>query len=214
MTHAQPRSPATLREVLYEFAMAREVPDAELLDEFARQHPQYADTLTDFAVELVVDSLRSEAVELAVETQRTSPAVSRAMSRFHDALHGAKARAAAAAERVQQPALDNPFARYGRNEFRQLVRDLRVNSIFACKLRDGLIDPRTMSRGFVAHLAEAMKVRAEEMAAYLNSLRPSVQAGQFCKSDEKPQAGGQQTFEEAVKSSGLTDEQQRFLLGL
>lgn len=215
MTHVQPKSAVALREVLYQFAMAKEVPDVDLLDEFVRQYPQYAEALTNFAVELVVESLddgRAKAVAAPIEL---SPAVSRAMSKFHNALYNVKTRAAASArERAVQPTVENPFARYQRNDFRQLVKDLRVNSIFACKLRDGLIDVTTMKRGFIEHLARAMKEPVDSMVAFLNSLRPSVPAGQFCKADDKPQASGQQTFEEAVKSSSLTEEQQRFLLSL
>ena len=50
------RSPVPLRDILYEFSIAKDVPDAELLDEFTRRYPEYADALTEFAVELLVDT--------------------------------------------------------------------------------------------------------------------------------------------------------------
>lgn len=215
MTHAQARSPVTLREVLYQFAMAKDIPDVELLDEFVRQHPEYAEALTNFAVELVVESLAESKTRAAVIPAELSPAVSRAMSKFQNALHRVKTRGSATArERVPATVVENPLARYQRVEFRRFVKDLRANSIFACRLRDGLIDAKTMTRGFIEHLARAMKDSAEAAAAFVESLTPSVPAGQFCKADDKPQASGQQTFEQAVKSSDLTEEQQRFLLSL
>jgi hypothetical protein len=39
-------------------------------------------------------------------------------------------------------------------------------------------------------------------------------ARQFFKAESKPSAGGQQTFEEAVRSCGLTEAQQQALLEL
>jgi hypothetical protein len=195
--------------------MAKEVPDVDLLDEFVRQHPQYADVLTNFAVELVVESRRVFEAKAPVVPVELSPAVSRAMSKFHNALYGVKSRATTtAADRVNRATVDNPIAKYQRTEFRQFVKDLQANPIFACRLRDGLIDAATMTRGFIEHLARAMKEPVESVAEFLDSLTPTVPAGQFCKADDKPQAGGRQTFEEAVKSSSLTEEQQRFLLSL
>ena len=51
MTRVQTRSELPLREVLYQFAMMQDVPDVELLDEFVRQYPEYAESLTNFAGE-------------------------------------------------------------------------------------------------------------------------------------------------------------------
>ena len=46
---SQSRSAATLRDALYELSLARQVPDATLLDEFVRRYPEHAEDLTDFA---------------------------------------------------------------------------------------------------------------------------------------------------------------------
>jgi hypothetical protein len=45
------------RDVMYAMSLAKAVPDAELLDEFARRYPQHAVALTEFAIELAIDSL-------------------------------------------------------------------------------------------------------------------------------------------------------------
>lgn len=42
-------------DVLYEFALAMEKPNAGTLDDFVRRYPQHADALKDFAVELALD---------------------------------------------------------------------------------------------------------------------------------------------------------------
>ncbi len=48
------RSPTPLRDVLYELSLAKDLPDAELLDEFIRRYPEHARALTEFAIELVI----------------------------------------------------------------------------------------------------------------------------------------------------------------
>ena len=213
MSSASSRSSESLRDVLYEFSLAKEVPDPELLDDFVRRYPEHALALTDFAVELVVDSLRPEALEEATDTSRVSPAVSRAMSKFQNALHGLQARKATPV--VQRSAsVENPFARYDPKGFRQLAQDLHANSLFTCKLRDRGIKPTTMTDGFQRFVAEKMEIPHEIVLAYFAASAPTIPLGQHHKADQKPEAGGQQSFEDAVRTSALTEEQQRFLLSL
>jgi hypothetical protein len=79
-------TPAALRDVLYELSLAKEVPDADVLDEFVRRYPEHAESLTEFAILLVVNSVSGEeSTEVAVDTSLVSPAVSRAMSKFQNA---------------------------------------------------------------------------------------------------------------------------------
>jgi hypothetical protein len=216
MTQTMPRKPTPLRDVLYEFALAREVPDADLLEEFTRDYPEHAEALTEFAIELAGESLRSTPEVLAVDTTRVSPAVSRAMSRFHNALHGVRARKAEAAARnaAEMAPVENPFKKYDQRGFRALAADVNVNTLFLCKLRDRQIAPGTIPAAFVRLLAEKMQESVERLAAFLNSQSAVLHAGQFYKAEQKPEAGAQQSFEEAVRTSHLTEEQKRFLLGL
>jgi hypothetical protein len=44
--------------------------------------------------------------------------------------------------------------------------------------------------------------------------RPGGQTSQFYKAEQKPTTVAQQSFEEAVRSSELTDEQQRHLMNM
>jgi len=39
----------SLRDAMYAMSLAKAVPDAELLDEFARRYPNHANALTEFA---------------------------------------------------------------------------------------------------------------------------------------------------------------------
>jgi hypothetical protein len=212
MTDTLYRSPVPLRDILYEFSIAKDVPDAELLDEFTRRYPEYATTLTEFAIEIVQESVNADqTAEPAVDTTTVSPAVSRAMSKFQNALYARRSAEAATAEHAV--AAENPFAALNREAFRALARDLNANPVFLCKLRDRQISPSTMSEGFRRFVAETMKIGLDVLTAFLAGGAPRLQM-QFFKANSKPEAGSQQSFEDAVRSSDLSGEQQEFLLSL
>lgn len=216
MTKAHNQRPDPLRDVLYRFSLAKEIPDADLLDEYTRQYPDYAEPLTEFAVQLVVESKLSRTAEDPAPATRVSPMVSRAISRFQTAVHSAKSSRfspTAEAALATVPSA-NPLTSLSREEFRRVARELHANSVFLCFVRDGFIVFGTMTPGFIALLVAAVKGRLAEVTEYLRTQKPVVAAGQLCKADGKPQAGTQITFEEAVKRSGLTPEQQQFLLSL
>src|SRR3954447_3911599 len=115
MTKVQRRSPEPLRDVLYQLSLAKECPDPDLLDEYVKLYPDHAEALTDFAVQMVIDSLCPEAGESPASATQVSPTVSRAMSRFQNALHGVKARygLSPTAGSARAP-VENPFAKYQR----------------------------------------------------------------------------------------------------
>lgn len=81
-------SPQTLREAFYTLSTAKDVPDAEQLDNVVRCYPQFGEELTEFAIAIALDALRGDwavdAGEAALDPMIVSPGVSRAMSRFHN----------------------------------------------------------------------------------------------------------------------------------
>jgi hypothetical protein len=71
----------------------------------------------------------------------------------------------------------------------------------------------TIPKEYCRHLAEETDEDFETMSAHLYAPQESVAAGrQLYKAEGKPRAAPRQSFKEAVKSSGLTDAQQRRLL--
>lgn len=212
MTDTLDRSPVALREILYEFSIAKDVPDADLLDEFTRRYPEFADALTEFAIEIVQESADlGQAGEPVADITTVSPAVSRAISKFQNALH---ARYSAEASTVQRSvAVENPFTGLSREAFRALAQDLHVNSVFLCKLRDRQISPKTMTEGFRRFVAEKMNLGVDVLTAFLAGGAPRLEM-QFFKADGKPEAGPQQSLEDAVRNSDMNEEQQEFLLSL
>ena len=210
-------SGAPLRDVLYDLSLAKSVPDAELLDDFVRRFPQYADSLTEFAIELAMDVLRPEP-EVDAETETdlnyVSPAVSRAISRFHNRLHAVRQAAAPTSNPVLiQEVVDvpNPFAELSRIALRALADRIGANTVFVNKLRDRQIKPDTIPSSFLHYLADALEVTPDLLTAHFAA--PSVSAGhQFYKADNKPESNQQQSFVEAVQSSALNEEQKHQLL--
>ena len=212
MTSTPPRRPTPLRNVLYELALAKPAPDAALVDEFVRHYPEYASDLTEYAIELALDAITARREPVDAPSAVTTPSVSRAMSRFHNRLSAVRkesdARAATAA-----PAVENPFARLTRSEIRALAQRLHANTVFIMKLRDRLITSDTMTEGFLRRIADELGVLLETVMAHF-AAPAYVPRGAHFKADTKPEAGEKQTFEEAVRSCGLTPEKQTSLLNL
>jgi hypothetical protein len=207
------RSEGSLEDALYALALAKPVLDAAVLDGLVRRYPQYGAQLTDMAVELALDALADRREEpMLEEISGTSPAVSRAMSRFQNRLHAVtKSERLASAKTAPEGA--NPFGSLDRAELRELARHIGGNTVFAMKLRDRVIDPDTMTEGFRRHVADTMRAPLELIAAHFAG-RSQLAARAHYKAEGKPGIGQKQSFEEAVRSSGLSPEQQTFLLSL
>src|SRR5207249_211674 len=135
--------------------------------------------------------------------------------KFQNALHGLQARKenSTVPSAAQSAPAENPFAKYDRNGFHKLTEDLHSSLLFTCKLRDRGIIASTMTDGFKRFVANKMEVPVELVAAHFTA-PASISRAQYHRADQKPEAGRQQSFEEAVRSSGLTEEQQQFLLSL
>ena len=212
--HASPRA---LREAMYVLSTQQDVPDAKLLDNVICQYPEFGKELTEFAIAVAIDALRGERVvedaEGAVDPNAVSPAVSRAMSHFQNRLHAVTAGAAAKSTRADIADAPNPFSGLPRREFRALAARLNANTVFVGKLRDRQIDPDTMTPGFQRRVADELQAPLDVVVAHFAAL-PGSPTGQFFKAEDKPSTGAQQSFEEAVRSSGLNEDQQKFLLEL
>jgi len=212
MTSTPPRRPTPLRNVLYELALAKPAPDAALLDEFVRRYPEYASDLTAYAIELALDAIvaQNEPMDMSVAT--TTPSVARAMRRFQTRLSAVRKETDAEVANAA-PAVENPFAMLNRPAVRALAQRLHANTVFVMKLRDRLITGDTMTEGFLRRLADELGVLRETVVAHF-AAPASIQSSAHFKADTKPEAGEKQTFEEAVRSCGLTPEQQTSLLHL
>jgi hypothetical protein len=220
MTPTHAPSPPGLRDALYALSIAKPVPDAALLDDMVRRFPKFGRELTEHAIALAIDALRGDgAVDLAEAARDPmvpSSAVSRAMSRFQNRLHAMSELVdqATAPPRAEANDAVNPFASLNRGEVRDFARRLDVNSVFVAKLRDRQIKSDTLTPGFRMRVAHDLRAPLEVVIAHFAAAQAGAARAQYFKADGKPQAGGRQTFEEAVRSSGLSVAQQSALLAL
>jgi hypothetical protein len=205
----------SLRDAMYAMSLAKPVPDAELLEDFIRRYPHYADALTKFAIELAIDALVQWEVDedIVADPDVTSPVVARIMSQFENRLYERRqTRTAGSSTRVVAASPANPFATLDRSGFRALASQADLNTAILSKLRDRLIDPVTIPKGFRTFLADEMDILEETLTAHLFAVPEISQPQQFYKAEGKPVLTAKQTFEQAVRNSGLSDDQQRRLL--
>jgi hypothetical protein len=207
------RSVGSLRDALYALALAKPVLDAAVLDDLVRRYPRYAEQLTDMGVALALEALADHDQEpMPEEVSGTSAAVSGAMSRFHNRLYAVtKSRRPANANTVSES--PNPFSSLDRAELRGLGSRLGGNTVFAMKLRDRMIDHDTMTEGFRRHVAITIHAPLDVVVDHFAGQSGMAAHAQY-KAEQKPEIGRKQSFEEAVRSSALTPEQQAFLLSL
>jgi hypothetical protein len=207
------RSAARFDDALYALAQGGPVPDAALLDSLVRRYPHFAAQLTELAIELALDVLDGDDAEsIPVASAETSDAVSEAMSHFHNRLYAVRtAGRAAKAKPVAKP--ENPFAALDRAALRALGARLNANTVFVMKLRDRQIALETIPHGFKTRLAEELRAPLDVVVAHFAGQSELATATHY-KADRKPETGPKQTFKEAVRSSGLSEDQQSHLLSL
>jgi hypothetical protein len=212
MTDTPSQGPIPLRKVLYELALAQPAPDAALVDAFVRRYPEYATDLTAYAIELALDAIAAPHEPLEMPETTTTLSVAQAMRRFQSRL-AAVQQATDAEVAYAAPAVENPFATLSRAGMRALAQRLHANTVFVMKLRDRLITGDSMTEGFIRRLAEELGVLRETIVAHFAAPAFIPSSAHF-KADTKPEAGEKQTFEDAVRSCGLTPAQQTALLQL
>ena len=207
-------------DVLYEFSLAQEIPDRAHLEEFIGRYPEFAEKLTEIAVELAMDAISEIPMPGGNERKsgptRVSPAVSRAMSHFQNLLYEEKkAKAKATSTKPENIlAVDERFRKMLRKQYREFAATIGGNNTFANKVRDRLIEPDTIPSKFAQLVSSGIEMPLYAVNDYLRS-EPQLNATpQQYKADKKPTVISRESFEDAVKNSGLTKKQQQFLLSL
>lgn len=209
------RTPDDLREAFYELSMAQPIPDAETLDALIRIYPRHAEALTAFAIDLTVDALaHSDETFAPEEDEAVSPAVARAMSAYHNRMFELQQKSTASSAQAASATVENPFLGLDRTAIRNLSQSIGANPTFVSKLRDRIIEIGTIPRKLQELVASELKVSLQLLSAHLSAHTVVQAQGQHYKADQKPVLGMKQSFQDAVRSSGLTDEQQRHLLSL
>ncbi len=212
------RQQLALQEILHEFSLAKEKPDAALLNDFLERYPQHAAALREFAVHTALDAaepaIPSEIDARWPSAQETSHSVSSALLRFDEQLRARRAEMEAQthSESSAIPAI-NPFAHLDRKALQVFRSQLNASTLFVTRLRDRLIDAQTISEGFIRHVADLLQTAPETLKAHFAAVAQVPLRANY-KAEQKPEAAGKQSFADAVRASNLTKEQQEHLLGL
>jgi len=206
-----------LRDAIYALAMADNLPTAETLDELAKQFPDHANALTEFAIALTMDFIVNPddgdfAPDFDPET--VSPMVSRAISHFHNKLYELKNTSNATVSQRAIASVQNPFSILSRQQFRELASDMHMNVVLLTKIRDRIIDPTTIPKKLCRYIADKMQIPYTMIESHLSAPKAYSKAIQYYKATDKPKLSEVQSYPDAVKGAGLTKEQQTFLLGL
>ncbi len=185
-------------EVLLAFAV-EQVQSRETLARYVREYPQYAQALIDCSIEIMLQATRDEGILTASQA-----AVDDAWDHFEAAMDGFA---------PVQVAPVNPFAKLNPAALRVLGVQLGINSLLLARLRDRAIDAATIPKRFVQRLAASLGVPHDDVAIYLGG-RPTMASGQSYRSSEKPAVIEQISFEQAITTSQLTQQQQDALRAL
>jgi hypothetical protein len=227
MTHTANLQNTQFQDTINELAMSDRLPDAAQIEAAIQSCPGFAAEITEFAIELAMEMLLEDDVEVAVaeDMEGISPLVNRALSVFENERFKCNQaeEAEASSDEValetkslrQTVQVGDPFASMDRGAFRKFGQAINANSIFATKVRDKQIIGTTYPHEFLELFAQALNESIEYAVEFVGSslgLRPK--AKEFFKADVRPDQTMQQTFKDAVRDCGLSEDQQRFLLNL
>lgn len=208
-----------LSDVLYALALEHETPTVALIDEYRKRFPEYADAITEFAVKLIHEGLRPDEPDVEVNELNEPPnsIVMHSISHFRNALfeaaHQQRRDDAVALSRPEGAArFADPFRDLSPKQFRQVAKGLDVTSLFLGKIRDRLIIADTIPLAFTQVVAGELGAPPEMLRAYLAAKPQSSSAVLFYKAVDKPTLHAPETFEEAVRTSKLSADQQVRLL--
>jgi hypothetical protein len=207
----------TLDDVLYWLSLEESKPTAALISEYRTRFPQFAEAITAFALDLSVDSLRAPIPEAVENDDAPSDTVMRAISNFQNLLYQKKNSAHNGLLLKHGPEVTsgvNPFKSLSVPKFKELAREVGANTVFATKLRNRQIVFETIPTTLMLRVAEKLDVPLDYVSSYL-SAQPSYETTQlFHKAIDKPIRQPQETYEQAVRTSQLSPEQQKDLLSL
>jgi hypothetical protein len=185
-------------DVLLTFS-AEESHDRVTLEAYLVRYPEHAEALVELATELMLVPHRNDQ-----PCADDDPAVNKAWDRF---------RAALPLETKSLAVAHGFFENLTQQQFRDLAKALNVNSLFLSRIRDRTIEFATIPAKFLDLLAKFIGTSVSIIAGELGHMA-TIPAMQKFKSHEKPAAFVKMSFAEAVKSSGLTEQQRAKLEAL
>lgn len=169
----------------------------ETLERYIREYPQHATALIDCSIDLLREPSAGDVPAIVV----LDSAVDKAWQRFERAVQQTDAE------------ISNPFAKLNTSSFKSLASSLDVSNLFLMRVRDRAIRAATIPARFVEKLASELGATVQAVGAYIQG-PPGMVSRHAFRSSVKPSVGEQITFDQAVATSQLTQEQQATLKAL
>ncbi|MFW1678689.1 hypothetical protein ACFVYJ_13040 [Pontibacter sp. JAM-7] len=185
-------------DVLYAFSVEPRR-DAAILEKYLQSYPQYRDELIDLSIEMLTAPVHEE----IPADGKVSEGAAMAWDKFQSMLSGTESES-------RSTGVENPLANLDKKSFRDLAKSLGLSRIFLTRLRDQTITFSSIPIRFIEAVADAANVSADIMKSALN--RPAtISSAQSFKADGKPTAPEPISFDEAIETSNLSEEQKAAL---
>lgn len=183
------KSKLSEEEVLLAFSVE---PDHQhqTLERYLNTYPEYSLALVDLSIELKVlnsgDLENSGALNVSVDKE---------WQLFNNIV-----------EQTRNDKLADPLTTATREQFKEIAKALKVNTLFLSRLRDKQIELSTIPNQFIERLAACLEVSVEIVKSFLNS-NPTISSAVSFKAEGTPETTNKISFEKAIETSSLTDEQ-------
>ena len=186
----------TEQDVLFSFS-EEENRDAATLEIYLKQYPEYREALVALSVELMVSPVDETVQEANVVSEES---IGNVWSKFQSLLNPSDPVS------IRSSSVENPLAKLDQKSFISLAKSLGVSRAFLARLRDGTIVMATIPAKFIDSVSGALEIGADSLRSALQA-PPTISTQARFKSDNKPTAEAQITFDEAIESSGLSEDQ-------
>lgn len=186
----------TEQDVLFAFS-EEENRDAATLEIYLKQYPEYREALVALSIELLVSPVDETVQEANVVSEEST---GNAWSKFQSLLSPSDPVS------TRSSSVENPLAKLDQKSFISLAKSLGVSRAFLARLRDGTIVMATIPAKFIDSVSGALEIGEDTLRSALQA-PPTISTQARFKSDNKPTAEAQITFDEAIESSGLSEDQ-------
>ena len=194
----------TLDDALNTYVEENDDPTAENLQEWIKRYPQFRKDLVEFAAVWAEELFLPPAAEIGAEVEKVL--VDRAMSHVLNVAYSRDM------ETPGQARNDDPVGSLTQDAQRAGVKSLQLAKVcgldlgLLSKLNNRQIQPWTIPGELIRILAEHLRKTTAAIRTYFAG--PTLAAtGKAFLSRGKPTSTGQQSFQDAVRASSLSDEE-------
>ena len=198
------RNEVTLDDVFNTFVAENDKPTAENLQEWVKRYPQYQRELVDFAAAWAEQLVLPPAPELGPETENAL--IDRAMSHALNVAYNQDVQAQEQAENDDSVlSLTGEAQRLGMDP-QEFAKACGLDLALISKLNTRQVKPETIPSKLVRLLGQKLRKPVAVIAAYLEMPSQAL-AGKSFLARRKPESTAQQSFEDAMRASSLSEEE-------